>query len=104
MSDFIELTLDDGTPVLFQTVESNLVRDHSGSADVEKSTAAMGRLKSIALATESISKSLRDKLAPDEFEMETGIGLSGEVGWFFAKSEMEASMKVTVTWKSGSKS
>jgi len=101
VSDFIEVTLEDGTPVLFQTVESDLVRNHTGKPEVEKASAALGRLKSIALATESISKSLREKLGPDEFEMEIHVGLSGEVGWFFAKADTEASMKVTVRWKSG---
>lgn len=103
MSDFIEVTLDDGNQVLFQTAESNLVKNHRGGApDVEKATAAMGRIETIALATESMCKSFREKLAPDELKMEIGIGLSAEVGWFFAKSEMDASMKVTITWKSGS--
>jgi hypothetical protein len=102
VSDFVEVTLDDGSQVLFQTAESNLVKNHGGIPDIEKATAAMGRIKAIALATENVCKSFREKLAPDELKMEIGIGLSGEVGWFFAKSEMEASMKVTITWKSGS--
>jgi hypothetical protein len=96
------LTLDDGSQVLFQTVESNLVKDYGSTPVIEKATAAMGRIKTIAIATESMCTSFREKLAPDELKMEIGIGLSGEVGWFFAKSEMEASMKVTITWKSGS--
>lgn len=100
MSDFIEVTTDDGIQVLFQTAESDLVRNHSGMPDVAKAKAAMDRIRSIALATSSVCKSFRDEIAPDELTMEIGIGLSGEVGWFFAKSEMEASMQVTLTWKS----
>lgn len=99
MSDFIEIVLDDGTPVLFQTAESDLVRNHSGGVKIEKTTSAASRLQAIAMATEKISKSLRAKLAPDEFTMEIGVGLSGEVGWFFAKSDAEASIKATITWK-----
>jgi hypothetical protein len=102
MNDFIELTLEDGTQVLFQTAESNLVQNHGGEVVVEKATAAMSRIQAIAQATESVCKSFREKLAPDELMMEIGIGLSGEVGWFFAKSEVEATLKVTVTWKRGS--
>jgi hypothetical protein len=31
-------------------------------------------------------------------EREIGVGLSGEVGCFFAKSELEATIKVTLKW------
>jgi hypothetical protein len=102
MTDFLELKLDDGTEVLFQTAESDLVRNHGGEVIVDKTTAAMSRIEAIAKATESVCTSFREKLAPDELTMEIGIGLSGEVGWFFAKSEVEASLKVTVTWKRAS--
>jgi Trypsin-co-occurring domain 1 len=103
VTDFVEVTLDDGTKVLFQTLESELVKSHSGGPEIEKSTAAaMDRIGAIALATESVHKSFREKLKPDQLTVEIGIGLSGEVGWFFAKSEIEASIKVTINWKSGS--
>lgn len=38
-------------------------------------------------------------MKPDELELEIGVALSGEVGWFFAKSELDASIKLTLKWK-----
>ena len=102
MSDFVEMDLGDGSQVLFQTAESALVRDHGGAPDVEKAEDAMDRLQAIAMAANKVCKSFREKVGPDELTMEIGIGLSGEVGWFFAKSGIDASMKVTITWKSQS--
>lgn len=36
---------------------------------------------------------------PDEASLELSLGLKGEVGVFVAKSEANASLKVTVKWK-----
>ncbi|MBN9100936.1 MAG: hypothetical protein J0I49_22910 [Pseudonocardia sp.] len=103
MSDFVEVVLDDGnTRVLFQTAESDLVRSHGGEPDVGVITSAMNRLESIASATQRVASSFKENVKPDELTLEIAIGLSGEVGWFFAKSELESSMTVTLTWKSGS--
>jgi Trypsin-co-occurring domain 1 len=46
-----------------------------------------------------VSKGLRKRLAPGEIELEFGVKVSGEVGWFFAKGSGEASMNVTLTWR-----
>lgn len=100
MKEFVEVTLDNGTSVYFQTQESSLVKNRTGKPQIEKATSAMGELKAIAIATEAMCASLREKLKPDEFTMEIGIAMSGDVGWFFAKSGVEASMTATVTWKS----
>jgi hypothetical protein len=65
-------------------------------------TTTIHRIGAIASAAGEVCKDFRDKLKPDELEMEIGVGLSGEVGWFFAKSGLDASIKVTLTWKAGS--
>jgi hypothetical protein len=98
MSDFLQLTLDDGTLVLFQSAESDLVREHGGGADVEKVTESLDRMQAIAVAAKEMCQTFRDKLMPDELTLELGIGISGEVGWFFAKSEADASIKITIKW------
>ena len=42
---------------------------------------------------------MRERLAPEEIELEFGVKISGEVGWwFFAKASGEASINVTLTW------
>jgi hypothetical protein len=99
MADFVEVTLDDNTKVLFQTVESDLVRDHGGPPVIERVDAAMDQLEAIATATQRVCRSFQQKMRPDEIALEVGVGLSGEVGWFFAKSQMEGTLKVLLTWK-----
>jgi hypothetical protein len=42
---------------------------------------------------------LRSRLAPDEVDLEFGLKVSGEVNWwFFAKSQGEGTIKVTLKW------
>jgi Trypsin-co-occurring domain 1 len=60
---------------------------------------AAGRLEGIAVAAEQVCAALRTRFKPSELQLELGVGLSGEVGWFFAKSAVEGSLKVTLTWK-----
>jgi hypothetical protein len=101
VADFAEIELEDGTTVLFQTAESTFVENHGG-AQVEKMTVSLHRVGAIASAAGQVCKDFRDNLKPDELEMEIGVGLSGEVGWFFAKSELDASIKVKLLWRAGS--
>lgn len=101
MADFVQVVLDDGTEVIFQSAESDLVRPHGGPPVLERYDAAMDALESMALATHRVARSFAEQLKPDEIALEIGVGLSGEVGWFFAKSEIEATLKLTLTWKGG---
>jgi hypothetical protein len=103
MADFLDVTLADGTRVLFQAAESDLVRAHSGAPQVDEVADGVGRIEDIARAAGSLCESFRKRLAPDELTMEIGVGLSGEVGWFFAKSAMNAGLKLTITWKPGTR-
>lgn len=99
MADFVIVVLDDGTEVVFQSAESELVTPHGGPPVVERYEAAMDALERMADATQRVCASFADRMKPDEIQIEIGVGLSGEVGWFFAKSELEASMTLTLTWK-----
>lgn len=99
MADFVEVQLDDETTVIFQSAESDLVRPHGGGGTVERYQAAMERLESMGRATKRVADSFRERMEPDELSLEIGIGLSGEVGWFFAKSELETTLTLTLTWK-----
>ena len=100
MADFVKVVLDDGTEVVFQSAESDLVRPHGGPPVVERYEAAMDALGAMAHATHRVARSFAEKMKPDELALEIGVGLSGEVGWFFAKSEVEATLTMTLTWKS----
>src|ERR1035438_116928 len=97
--DFVSLTLDDGSQVLFQSAESDLISMHSGAADVVSADAAAGRLEEIAKGAQQMCASLRSQMAPDEVQLQIGVGLSAELGWFFAKTTAEGTLTVTLTWK-----
>lgn len=100
VADFVKVVLDDGTEVVFQSAESDLVRPHGGPPVVERYEAAMDALGAMAHATHRVARSFAERMKPDELALEIGVGLSGEVGWFFAKSELEATLTMTLTWKS----
>jgi Trypsin-co-occurring domain 1 len=99
VAQFVSVTLGDGSQVLFQAAESDLVELRGGGAEVVAAEGAAGRLEGIAAAAEQVCAALRTRMKPDEVQLELGVGLSGEVGWFFAKSAMEGSLRVTLTWK-----
>jgi hypothetical protein len=102
VTDFVTVVLDDGTEVVFQSAESDLVTPHGGPPVVERYEAAMDALGQMAQATQRVCASFAERTKPDELQLEIGVGLSGEVGWFFAKSGLESSMTLTLTWKTGS--
>lgn len=100
MAEFVKFELDDGSQVLFETAESDLVRSHGGEPDVVDGGRLETRLAAVAAAAEEVAGSLRSRLAPDEVALEFGLKVSGEVNWwFFAKSQAEGTIKVTLTWK-----
>jgi hypothetical protein len=71
-----------------------------GPADVVDAGKLGDRLSHIAAAADQVSKELREQLAPEEMELEFGVKISGEVGWwFFAKASGEAAINVTLTWR-----
>ncbi len=98
MAEFVRFTLDDGSEVLFESAESDLVALHGGSPEVLDGGKLTARLQGVAEAAEEIAASLRARLVPDEVSLEFGLKVSGGVNWFFTKAQGEGTIKVTVTW------
>ena len=89
MAEFVRFTLDDGSEVMFESAESDLVAQHGGPPDVRDGGRLTERLQGAAEAAEQVAGSLRSRLAPDEVSLELGLKVSGTVNWFFAKSAGE---------------
>ena len=99
VADFVRYTLEDGTQVLFESAESELVRSHSGEPDVSDGGRLTQRLRGVAAAAEQVSQELRSRLVPDEVVLEFGVKVSAEAkAWFFAKAQGEGTIKVTLKW------
>ena len=98
VAEFVRFTLDDGSEVMFESAESDLVAPRGGPPDVREGGRLTDRLQGVAQAAEQVAGSLRSRLAPDEVSLEFGLKVSGEVNWFFAKSQGEGAIKVTLKW------
>jgi Trypsin-co-occurring domain 1 len=102
MAEFVRFTLDDGSEVLFESAESDLVALHGGLPEVRDGGRLTARLQGVAEAAEEVAGSLRARLVPDEVSLEFGLQVSGGVNWFFAKAQGEGTIKVTVKWAGNS--
>jgi Trypsin-co-occurring domain 1 len=99
MAEFVRFTLDDGSEVMFESAESDLVALRGGQPDVRDGGRLTSRLRGVAEAAEEVAGSLRSRLAPDEVSLEFGLKVSGELNWwFFAKAQGEGTIKVTLKW------
>jgi len=99
VADFVKYVLDDGTEVLFESAEGDLVDLRTGEVAVTAGGPLQGRLHAVAAAAEEVSTSLRSRLSPDEVTLEFGVKVSGEVSWwFFAKTSGEATINVKLKW------
>jgi hypothetical protein len=98
MVEFVRFTLDDGSEVLFESAESDLVAPRGGPSEVRDGGVLTARLRGVAEAAEEVAGSLRSRLAPDEVSLEFGLAVSSGVNWFFAKAQGEGSIKVTLKW------
>ncbi len=99
VAEFVRFTLDDGSEVMFESAESDLVAPRGGQPDVREGGRLTERLQGVAEAAEQVAGSLRSRLAPDEVSLEFGLKVSGEVNWwFFAKAAGEGTIKVTLKW------
>jgi Trypsin-co-occurring domain 1 len=99
MPEFVRFTLDDGSQVLFESAEGDLVALHGGKPNVREGGRLTERLQAVAEAAEEVAGSLRSRLAPDEVSLEFGLKISGELNWwFFAKAQSEGTIKVTLKW------
>lgn len=95
VSKYVPVVLDDGTIVHFEEARSEPSRGGpKQSADV-----AVQSLGEIAQAATKLNETLKEKLQPDVLTLEIAIGLSAEVGWFFARSTAEGNLKLTLQWK-----
>jgi hypothetical protein len=99
MADFARMRMEDGTEILFEERSDGLASLRTGAPDVENVAPEIDQLEKIAQAAGQLSASLRQRLSPDELKVEVGVGISGEVGWFFARSAVEGHLKVTMTWR-----
>ena len=105
LAEFVRFTLDDGSEMLFESAESDLVALHgSGQPDVCDGGRLTERLQAVAEAAEEVAGSLRARLVPDEVNLEFGLKVAGGVNWFFAKAQGEGTIKVTLTWAGNSAS
>ena len=102
MAEFVRFKLDDGSEVIFESAESDLVALHGGPPDVREGGRLTERLQGVAEAAEEVAGSLRARLVPDEVSLEFGLKVSGGVNWFFAKAQGEGTIKVTVKWAGNS--
>ena len=98
MAEFMRFTLDDGSQVLFESAESDLVALHGGAPEVRDGGKLTAQLQGVAEAAEEVAGSLRARLVPDEVSLEFGLKVSGGVNWFFAKAQGEGTIKVTLKW------
>jgi hypothetical protein len=98
MAEFLRFTLDDGSEVMFESAESDLVAPRGGQPTVRDGGRLTERLHAVAEAAEEVAGSLRSRLVPDEVSLEFGLKVSGEVNWFFAKAQGEGTIKVTLKW------
>ena len=101
MADFVRYTLADGTEVLFESAEADLVSLHRGGAPSTRDGGPLAdRLTGIARTAGLVAAQVRDELGPDELSVELGVKVAGELNlWFFAKNQAEATITVTATWK-----
>jgi Trypsin-co-occurring domain 1 len=100
--EFVRFTLDDGSDVLFESAESDLVALRGGLPDVCDGGKLAVRLQGVAKAAEEVARSLRSQLVPDEVSLEFGLKVSGGVNWFFAKAQGEGTIKVALKWAGNS--
>jgi G:T/U-mismatch repair DNA glycosylase len=99
VAEFVRFTLDDGSQVVFESAEADLVALHGGEPDVREGGKLTERLHVVAQAAEEVAGSLRSRLTPDEVSLEFGLKISGELNWwFFAKAQSEGTIKVTLKW------
>lgn len=61
MADFLKVILDDGTEVIFQTAEADLVGPRGGEHAVKRYEAAMDALQSMAHATHRMTQSFAER-------------------------------------------
>jgi hypothetical protein len=72
VAEFVRFTLDDGSEVVFESAESDLVRLHGGQPEVREGGRLTERLRGVAEAAEQVAGELRSRLAPNEVSLSSG--------------------------------
>lgn len=101
MSEIIRVDLGDGFQARVQSTDyyaSGTTRGGGSASDPELSK-EVTKLHDAVHATAHVAKSIRADLAPDRLELKVSLGLSGEVGWFFAKSAVDGVFELTLEWE-----
>ena len=96
MASFARVTLNDGSEIYVQTIEDHPLPDGLGL----NANPSLAAIEKVASAADEASKKFRELLKPDEIALEVSVGFSAAVGWFWAKSEAEATIKLSLSWKS----
>lgn len=103
----------DGQTVWVEVDDLTVTSQSSGGAPQTKTektdassaaTGALAKIESVDIAKTLKAivapvRSALDAAKPDEISVEVSLGIKGEVGVFVAKSEGNASIKVTAKWK-----
>jgi hypothetical protein len=72
VAEFVRFTLDDGSEVVFESAESDLVRLHGGQPEVREGGRLTERLRGVAEAAEQVAGELGSRLAPNEVSLSSG--------------------------------
>ena len=84
MADFVRYELEDGTEVLFEAAEGDLVSLRGGGEpDVAEGGVLGDRLNAVARAADEVASGLRARLAPDQVQIEFSVKIAAEVNWWF---------------------
>jgi hypothetical protein len=97
MAQFLRAILDDGSVVEIETSDPRAIQAMGG--DDEAIAVPLGKMEKLAKVAASLCASLRETVGPDEVALELGAGWSGGADWFIAKTTVEATVKITLTWK-----
>jgi hypothetical protein len=103
MSEIIEVVIDDQT-IYFESGEEDEGFEKISAKGVgEKISgsfqAVLNTVKLVATSTVRQVKEFDKAIAPDEFQFQFGVRLSGELGAVVTKTGGEAQISVTLTYK-----
>ncbi len=103
MSEIIEVVID-GQTIYFESAEEIEEFEKMGVKDVGEKVAgsfqaALNTIKLVASSTVRQIKEFDKVIAPDEFQFQFGVKLSGELGAVVTKTTGEAQISVTLTYK-----
>jgi hypothetical protein len=103
MARFVRMMLDDGSTVLLEETGPAIadLAASAGGPQAAGSRAAIpvAQWEPLAKAAAALCATVRQQVSSDEISLEIGAALSGEVGWFIAKSSAQATVKLTLTWR-----